>query len=312
MANEFDPTTSNGAAEHEAATNPHPSTPEAETKRLTPEHPQAKAERVTPVVPKEVADARNEAPANDSRADDEAQAVRSLDDTTINVLGDTTIRTLPNHESIWAEDKRVTSETTRRSWKRIPTFALVGAVAVVSFVAGGVFARMSAQMPTLVAGQPAPSENTASCDPVAPKTQEESEEQKEDSTHNPPSYDTGYDTTDDAPPSNSSPNDDTTHRYDFDEEGNESLEYDEDTGLVTIDYDGYSLTVPIDELLGDDHELDYWSLIDSYGQNTQNYGDQTHGRDRDHRYDYGTGYDTEEERDRYGWGSSPQGQSWNS
>ena len=304
MANEFDPTTSNGAAEHEAATNTNPSTPEAETKRLTPEDPQAKTERVTPAVPKEVAAARSESSPADTRADDAAQAVRSLDDTTIRVL--------PHHEPIWTESKRTVPEAASRPWKRAPLFALIGAVAAVSFVAGGVFARLSAQMPMLVSGQSAPTESAASYNPVAPKTQDEPEVPQGEPTHNPPSYDTGYDTTDDVPTSNSSPNGDTTHRFDFDDEGNESLMYDEDTGMVTVDYDGYSLTVPIDELLGDDQSLDYWSLPNSYGQRTQEYGDQSHGRDRDYRYDYGTGYDTEEERDRYGWGSSLQEQSWNS
>lgn len=301
MANEFDPTTSNGAAETETATNTHPSTPKTETKRLTPEDPQAKADRVTPAVPKEVAAARNESSPEDTRADDEAQAVRSLDDTTIRVL--------PNHESIWTDEKNAPEEPKRHIWKHAPTFALVASVAVVSFVAGGIFARLSAQMPMLVADQPAAVESAASYSPVAPKAQEEVEETI---THNPPSYDTGYDTTDDTPTTNSSPNGGTTHRYDFDDEGDESLVYDEDTGMVTVDYNGYTLTVPVEELLGEDYSLDFWTLTDSYGQNTQEYGNQPYGRDRDYRYDYGTGYDTEEERDRYGWGSSLQEQSWNS
>lgn len=267
-----------------------------------------KTERL-PIVPVEIVNATAE--AGNTKADDEAQAVRSLDSTDM--------RDLPSNGPLWPDKRREPSQTNRRFWKHAPLFALVGAVAVVSFVAGGMFARLSSQTPVLVSGQEGPTETTASYTPVKPKYQDDveetPEEEKEEApspTVTPPSYDTGDDTTDDAPTSTSTPDNSTTHQFYFDSEGDEKLEYDEDTGLVTIDYNGYSLTVPIGELMGENDSVDLWSTP----SNPQGYGPRSQDRSRtyDYDYDYGTGYDTEEERDRYGWGSpdSSQNRWWNS
>ena len=94
---------------------------------------------------------------------DEEQAYRSLDDTVM--------RPMPESEVIWdAEPIRRPVPSAEPRWPRIRTGALVAAVAVVSFVAGGLTARMSSQVPVLFAHKDEPIEATASSIAVNART----------------------------------------------------------------------------------------------------------------------------------------------
>lgn len=228
-----------------------------------------------------------------SHVSDEEQAVRSLDDTIM--------RPVPIRDTLWTETARVQTEATRPQAPshRVPTGVLMCIVAVVSFVAGGVTARLSSQMPVLFAEQPAATETVAAYHPTAQEDEEEAtqpetteEQETPESVTAPPSYDTGYDTTDDTTDSDS---DDTVWQWNFNDTGDESLTYQPETNEVTIDYDGYSLTVPIGELIGNRTEL-----TDLYSQQ-----DTTERTCRERTWDDGTGYDTEEDRDWYVRHDSP-------
>lgn len=219
---------------------------------------------------------------------DEEQAVRSLDDTIM--------RPAPLRDTLWTEEARAQAEPTRAqtSSRRVPTGVLMCAVAVVSFVAGGVVARLSSQMPVLFAEQPAATETVAAYHPSEQEdettqtevTQTPKEQEAPESVTASPSYDTGDDTTDD---STSRETDNTAWQWNFDENGDESITYQPETDEVTIDYDGYSLTVPIGELIGNRTEL-----TELYSQ--QDTGERTWN---DRSWTDGTGYDTEEDRDWY-------------
>ena len=201
---------------------------------------------------------------------DEEQAYRSLDDTVM--------RPMPESEVIWDAEG-----------------ALVAAVAVVSFVAGGLTARMSSQVPVLFAHKDEPIEATASYEQPAPVEQPEEQVQEQVEIYEPveqeseptadegygTDYDTGYDTTEDH-----------SLQWNFAPESNGSLGYDNENNEVTLNYDGYSVTFTLDDLLGTD---------DSTSYETYSTQEQTHG------YDGGTGYDTEEQRDRDSWGWSGRG-----
>lgn len=219
---------------------------------------------------------------------DEEQAYRSLDDTVM--------RPMPESEVIWdAEPIRRPVPSAEPRWPRIRTGALVAAVAVVSFVAGGLTARMSSQVPVLFAPKDEPIEATASYEQPAPVEQPEEQVQEQVESYEPveqeseptadegygTDYDTGYDTTEDH-----------SLQWNFAPESNGSLGYDNENNEVTLNYDGYSVTFTLDDLLGTD---------DSTSYETYSTQEQTHG------YDGGTGYDTEEQRDRDSWGWSGRG-----
>lgn len=223
---------------------------------------------------------------------DEEQAYRSLDDTVM--------RPMPEAEVIWdAEPIRRPVPSPEPHWPRIRTGVLVAAVAVVSFVAGGLTARMSSQVPVLFAPKDEPIEATASYEQPAPVEQPEEQVQEQVESYEPveqesepttdesydtgysTDYDTGYDTTEDH-----------GLQWNFAPESNGSLGYDNESNEVTLNYDGYSVTFTLDDLLGTD---------DSTGYEADPSQEQTHG------HDSGTGYDTEEQRDRDSWGWSDRG-----
>lgn len=227
--------------------------------------------------------------------------------------------------------------------RRKALIALVAAVAIVSFIAGGAVARLSSQVPVLFGEKPATNETQATyserhkeqatpdetpapetlspvqTEPQSDNAQTPSDEQNPIETNedapNPPSYDTGDDTTDDWYNTENqqdnellqdSPSQDTsenTWQWNLDQDGTNSITYNQDGNELTFNYDGYELTVPIGELIGnEDH---YFSF--PYGNDTsyENNGDVDH---RD--YGYGTGYDTEEDRDRDQWRYRPQSYIW--
>lgn len=223
---------------------------------------------------------------------DEEQAYRSLDDTVM--------RPMPEPEAIWdAEPIRRPVPSTEPRWPRIRTGVLVAAVAVVSFVAGGLTARMSSQVPVLFAPKDEPIEATASYEQPAPVEQLEEQVQEQVESYEPveqeseptadegydtgysTDYDTGYDTTEDH-----------GLQWNFAPESNGSLGYDNENNEVTLNYDGYSVTFTLDDLLGTNGSTSY---------ETYSTQEQTQG------YDSGTGYDTEEQRDRDSWGWSGRG-----
>lgn len=233
----------------------------------------------------------NPSPTNDQRTtlSDEEEAIRSLDDTVM--------RPLPNDTSLWeaVEQSRQPYQTPAEPPRprRMRTVALVGAIAATSFVAGGVFARLSSQIPMLFAQRQEATEKVAAYTTQTPTVTPEltQEEDEPESSPTPPSYDTGYDsdtydrnTTDDYQ-SPTDTTDDTSLQINLDEDGNQTITYDYDSDLVTLDYEGYSLTVPLGELMG----------YDSPSTSTPSYP-----------YGDSTGYDSEEERDYYSW-SRPRG-----
>ena len=262
--------------------------------------------------------------------------------------------------------------------------ALVAGVALVSFVAGGVTSRLSSQVPVLFGQEtkttesqasyteknpeqtlpdqaPAP-EAPAQSDPNADQapTDQQAPTEPSDQTPNPPSYDTGDDTTDDwgnndswnndgnvsdswnsdgdnedswnntdnqqdyngqqdqqpfgdqqdynlydngqqgAPEQDGSSN---TWEWNFDQDGTNSISYNQDDNQVTFNYDGHALTVPIGELIGYDGN----STSSPYDNN--GYGGNG-SSDHQWRQDTGTGYDTEEDRDRDQWNYRPQSYIW--
>ena len=83
-----------------------------------------------------------------------------------------------------------------------------------------------------------------------------------------------------------------TWQWNFDQDGDNSISYNQNDNQVTLNYDGHVLTVPIGELIG----------YDGYGSNDTS--------DNQWRQDTGTGYDTEENRDREQWNYRPQSFIW--
>lgn len=254
---------------------------------------------------------------------DEAAALHSLDDTVI--------RAMPEPSVLWDErPMRMTEPAPRRP---ISTWVLVAVVAVVSFVAGGVTARLTAQVPLLFAQHEQPHETTASY--VVPDQQEPespAEEQPQDEPVDAPSYDTGYDTddgwqnedvpdesaddswqTEDTTSEDEGGQDDSTITWDIDGTGDRSLSYDYEDGRVTLDYDGNSFSLDLGGGgLGFGGSDDEDALVDEqpsetddgYSYEGQDTGyDSGSGTDNGYGFDSGTGYDTSEDRDREVWGT---------
>ena len=230
---------------------------------------------------------------------------------------------------LWERIAAVTSPAERSKVKRLATVALVCAVAVVSFVAGGLTSRLSSQMPILF-GHGEETQSVASYTPHM--TQRDTEDADDpsattttDTQANPRETDartttkddgstdkytttTDKDSTSDSKNTGDSKNkttrdknstkddsDSYTDKWYFNTDGDESISYDSDKDTYTIDYDGYTLTVPTDEFF-DDEIIERW--YSPYGDSDM----------YDYYYDYGygygdeTGYDTEEDRDRRSWG----------
>ena len=209
--------------------------------------------------------------------------------------------------------------------RRKTLIALVAAVAVISFVAGGAVVRLSSQVPVLFGDKPETNETQASYSeppkeqtlpeqapapeeisqvqtepqPEAPQTpnDQQSPAEPEGTTPNPPSYDTGDDTADDwsntdsdsQQDSEESPgsSDDYSWQWDLDQDGSNSISYNQNDNEVTFNYDGYQLTVPIGEIIGYNEHPDTSSPYD----NDTLY--ENDGTDTQRHNDYGTGYDTE-------------------
>lgn len=211
--------------------------------------------------------------------------------------------------------------------KRLTTAALVCAVAAVSFVAGGLASRMSSQVPVLF-GQGESAQSVASYKPYAtqrdaedetdpfattntdqqadPRTPDNSTTRKQDDADSstkdkgsnrytiPVDEDSSGSSNNKSPRGNgSSKNNDDSNKWYYNTNGDESISYDSDEDTYTIDYDGYTFTVPTDDFF-DEEMIERW-----YRPNGDSYYDY-------YLYDYGygdeTGYDTEEDRDRRSWG----------
>lgn len=229
-------------------------------------------------------------PLDDNRQQarrDEEEALRSLDDTPT--------RTMPQPTPLWEADEPATAApptTTPRH--RISTMALVCVVAVVSFVAGGMTVRLTAQMPLLFPQQPEQVEAPTTYVPAATDTDEQ-EDPSEDIEPSPtpapidplatPEHTEAAPETE--PEDHADTSDDTlTYRWDLDSEGDRSLSYDTDSNRVTFDYDGYLFSLDLDELMAEPDSRDPYL------------------------YDDSTGYDSYRERDTYGWTRQVWGGSW--
>ena len=197
----------------------------------------------------------------------------------------------------------------RRGVRRGAVAALVAGVAIASFVAGGVCARFFMQAPTTLTETPAPLETQASLtEKTAPETIDTSDEVKNDSpeadngskatpesrtdkktdtTTNGTGDDTGNGTTDGSGDSATKNRTDTQKqdpwRWEFDENGDNSISYDPDNREMTLDYEGYKVTVPIT-----DEQDQYDQTYDPTG--TDRTRDRRNTRDdTDYRgYDYGS------------------------
>lgn len=268
---------------------PSPDTPQEQTPGVTAESPSFDD-------PKPSISGRVPRPLERFLAPDEEQAMRSLDDTVV--------RPLPEPVAIW---EHVETERREREPEASPhklgTWALVAAVAVVSFVAGGITARLSSQAPVLFPREEPVTEVAASYE--EPTADEPEEPVRTTPPASEPEQDTSYDTTDDGSQQefrNDETQDDswqdqdeesdrdTTLTWDIDNTGDRSLSYDYESDRVTLDYDGTSMTLDLDSLLNGTTPDDGTSAEDEY------------------RYipDGNTGYDTEERRDWFEW-TSPYG-----
>lgn len=239
--------------------------------------------KITPTTPLP-ATTTPEAPT--TRLSDEDQAVKSLDDTAM--------QPMPSATAMWEaiEDSRQpTAPDKPARTSRVRIGALVAAVAVVSFVAGGAFTRLSSQVPLLFAEKPTSTESVASY--VEPAQPEPEPEQTEPEAVIPePEEDYSQDDT--QLTTDEQTYDDYTWRWNLDSDGNDRITYNNDDELVTIDYNGYSLTVPIGELMGYDYGQSS-PTDDSYGQSPTT---------RDRSYGYTDDYD-------YGWNSGrPNSYGW--
>ena len=255
--------------------------------------------------------AANPAPV-EAAAPSESQKARQTPDqeAALESLDITSTRMMPVPEPLWEPLPPEAHEEPRTERRRgLPTLALMCVVAVVSFVAGGVTARMSAQMPLVFPQKDEPVENTASfvqepeqeVQEAAPVAEEPEQEEPETQVY---TYDngsdTGYDTTDDTPATPDAPQ--TTHRWDFDSEGDRFLTYDDENGRVTVDYDDYTFSFDVDDLLVDEGETDEQKQVQKNDTSWDYYfspSEPTSNRTRE--YGYGTGYDTDSDRDLYGW-----------
>ena len=245
--------------------------------------------------PQETPEPQQQPGASASR--DQRDALESLDVTTT--------RMMPQPLPLWEDAQVKEPEPTQPAQpRRLATAALVCVVAVVSFVAGGITARLASQMPLIFPQKQDVAPSTASLEqepeeaPQSTPVQEETSQAPEDKTYTQtptlPDDDSSQQDTYTTPEQ-----DDTdslpTHRWDFDSEGDRSLTYDNDDNRVTIDYDGYLFSFDVDDLMGQETQNDTsqdtgdeWSYTAPPSSNTRTYG-------------YGTGYDTEDDRDLYGW-----------
>lgn len=235
--------------------------------------------------------------ADQSRID-EADALRSLDDTIF--------RPLPDPVRIWDADSTPVEEQRPLVPKpHLSTAALVAGVAVISFVAGGVTARLSSQVPVLFQqDSPQPLESTAVYEPAEEPAEEAPAHEEPVEQEEPEVRDTGEIWNTYQSPRSQTTTDDTsgsqperTYTWDLDSEGDRSVSYDYDGDRVTLDYDGYSVTVDLDQVMG-------WPTGTSQDDGSGS-SDDGYGTSDGYRYDSGTGYDTEETRDRYQWDSGP-------
>ena len=234
----------------------------------------------------------------------------------LNSLDVTMRRPLPDFTSLWAEEecRRQVPAEQDQPRLRIPTGVLMAVVAAVSFFAGGMTARMSAQMPLLFAERPAATEVTASYQQApaveqeqqtpepepeatdtwnetpadngwnttpAPQTEDSTEEsypQSDERSDTPDEHD-GWD--DDDNTGSDDATSDTTYQWYFGPDGN-SISYDREHGQVTIDIDDSEISFNVE---------DPWSQPDS-SQDDRGYGyPRPYGDD--------TGYDVGQ-----GWGDS--------
>jgi len=244
------------------------------------------------------------------------------EDQALNTLDDTTFRPLPELTGVW-EPLEPTPEPAKPDTGKMSKLrlrALVAGVAVVSFVAGGITARMGSQMPVLFAERQHPIESIASLvEQAAPEQQEPlqvespevpvAQEPEEPTDVNPPSYDTGDDTTDDAPwttqedspwhtredtswdTDDSQTDGDQTDENHHDEtlwyeytgdEGDRGFSLDTQDNSVTFDYDGHSIGFTFEDLISNKDDL--------------------YKNDQHYQYDGDTGDDvTNPERDVWGW-----------
>ena len=239
---------------------------------------------------------------------DEDEALKALDDTSF--------RPLPELSAVWEPLKPAPADTMPTQGRPEPgrfaklrLYALVAGVAVVSFVAGGLTARLSSQMPVLFADKPRATEVTASFqEPAEPTdTQEEPVEETDAETDekltiepivpSPPSIDTTVDApevTVDAPEVTDDYSDEPTHRWDFDSEGDRSISYDSDRNNVTFDYDGYTFDFTLDDLLNDKSDV--------RGQDTWGQDDSSRDTEKERYNSWDTGDDaTDVERDLWNW-----------
>ena len=231
--------------------------------------------------------------AAQEQAQDEADALRSLDDTGI--------RMTPTQPYMWD------STGDRRSGKvhhfgrpKVATIALVGAVAFVSFVAGGVFSRLSSQVPLLFPKEAEQQELTLKADKTYTPIQRQEEETESNTNELTPTYEpeTAPEQPEPETPEQTEqePSNDTDLRWEFDEEGDRSVSYDYDTDQITIDYDGYELVFDLNYLWGDPH-----------GQAPSDEGNN--GREPQWQNDFGNDLDANE-YGPYNWGSSDDTQGF--
>ena len=242
----------------------------------------------TPLPP----DTTPEAPT--TRLTDEQQAVNSLDDTAM--------QPMPSSTALWeaVEDARQPAAAPEKQARkfRVRTGALVAAVAVVSFVAGGAFTRLSSQVPLLFSEKPTSTESVASyVEPEQPAPEPEQTEAEPVA----PEPEEDYSLNDTQPTTDDQTYDDYTWRWNLDSDGNDRITYNNTDDLVTIDYNGYSLTVPIGELMGYDEQ----SYPTGNGYNSQS------PSTRDRSYGYTNDYDGYDTYNDYGWNSGrPDSYGW--
>lgn len=220
---------------------------------------------------------------------------------TVNSLDDTAMQPMPSSTALWeaVEDARQPAVAPEKPTRklRLRTGALIAAVAVVSFVAGGAFTRLSSQVPLLFSEKPASTESVASyvepeqtapeqveAEPVTPEPEEDSSPE------------------DSQPTTDEQTDDDYTWRWNLDSDGNDRITYDDTEDLVTIDYNGYSLTVPIGELIGYDGQS--YPTGDGYYSQSPSTRDRSYGYTNDYNTynDYINGYGWNSvQPDSYGW-----------
>lgn len=262
-----------------------------------------------PLPPREVVDADAEGEpvdehleeAYDDELDDQGFAYSEYDDEYYDDLYD---------DAYYEDYDEYDDRPGRRGIRRGVVAALVASVAVASFVAGGVCARFFMQAPTTITEAPAPLETQASLtektttdttdttkkddadsDSSTKTTPKLHKDKKDTTTTTDTGKETGDDTTDDSTDSTTKKRTDTQEkdpwRWEFDENGDSSISYDPNSREVTVDYEGYKVTVP---------------FTDDRDQYDQTYDPTTTDRTRDTRDDSGyRGYDYGSDGSGTGW-----------